>query len=110
MARRGCWMGARCPTFPGDDTTNWALTSNGFGVSCAVSTIRYAIGYKTEATGGLGNDTSGANTAIQSAHPNVAGVLRVDGGVTFLGNDTDPVVLRNLCIRDDGQVVAAPGQ
>jgi prepilin-type N-terminal cleavage/methylation domain-containing protein len=109
-ARRGCWIGARCPTFPGDDTTNWASTTNGFGLAYSVTNVRYAIGYKTEGTGALGNHTTGANTAIQSAHPNVAGVLRVDGGVTFLANDTDPVMLRNLCIRDDGQVVAAPGQ
>jgi prepilin-type N-terminal cleavage/methylation domain-containing protein len=109
MARRGCWNGARLPTFPGDDTANWALGPGGFGANYSVSTIRYAIGYKTEGPGALGNHPTGANTAIQSAHPGVAGVLRADGGVAFLPNETDPVVLRNLCIRDDGQVVAGVG-
>lgn len=108
-ARRGCWIGARLPTFPGDDTANWVLASNGFGAPYAVSTVRYAIGYKTEATGGLGNHLLWSNTAIQSAHPQGASVPRADGGTWFLLESTAPEVLRNLCIRDDGQVASFDG-
>lgn len=98
--RRGAWIGANSLGFPGDSAgTDWTG-----GAYYNLTTVRYAIGYKTQATGSGGNHFTGANTAIQSAHPGGASVLRADGGISFLSESMDRIVLRNLAIRDDGQV------
>jgi hypothetical protein len=48
------------------------------------------------------------NMPVQSVHQGVACVARCDGSVTFLADDTDWIVQRNLAIRDDGQIMSEP--
>lgn len=98
--RRGAWIGANSDGTPRDSGgTDWTS-----GAYYNLTTVRYAVGYKTQATGSGGNHYTGANTAIQSAHPGGASVLRADGGISFLSESMDRIVLRNISIRDDGQV------
>jgi hypothetical protein len=59
----------------------------------------------TQLTGGGGNFRDGLNNALHSEHPGGAEALRADGGVTFLSETTDILVLRNISIRDDGAVI-----
>ncbi|UUO06197.1 DUF1559 domain-containing protein [Blastopirellula sp. J2-11] len=98
-SRRGAWIGANSTEYPGK--TAW-----GSGIYYNISTIRYAVGFRTIASSSGGNHQTGSNTPIHSAHPGGAMVLRCDAGVSFLPDTLDWEVLRNICIRDDGNVVA----
>lgn len=69
------------------------------------TTIRYPVGSIVEVTGSGGNHRDGTNNALHSEHTGGAHVLRADGGVSFLSNQMDYSVLRNISIRDDGNVV-----
>jgi len=70
------------------------------------TTVRYAIGTTTELTAAGGNFRDGLNTALSSEHTGGAHVLRGDGGITFLSQSMDLTVLRNISIRDDGNVAS----
>ena len=94
----GVWMGAhwdvppnrhdQCNTYPGNLTT-----------------VRWPIGQKTRIDWTDGMGRYGWCKPIQSAHIGGAFVLRCDGGILFMSNSTDYVIVRNACIRDDGQIV-----
>jgi len=81
------------------------------GVPCNVypgnlTTVRWPIGQKSriDYTDGMGR--YGWCKPIQSIHVGGAFVLRCDGGVLFMSNNTDYFIVRSACIRDDGQVVS----
>jgi hypothetical protein len=104
----GAWIGAGSLGFPQNGTWNDASTEARY-YNCAA--LRYPVGTKTDAgpgTAGMQYGPGAANMPVQSAHVGVAGVARCDGSVTFLSEDTDWIVQRNLAIRDDGQVVDMP--
>jgi len=103
-SRRGAWVGAREPGAPGNG--RWASSGGSNGVFYNLTTIRYAVGYKTYAVNSGGNYYAGANNAIQSAHTGGAYVLRGDGAVSFVSASIDWTTFRNVTIRDDGQVTA----
>lgn len=103
-AEWGAWMGVGADGIPGQDGPN---TYN-FSASpwCRnMTTVRYAIGTTTQITGTGGNHRDGTNSALHSPHTGGAMVLRGDGGVAFLSNSLDMTILRNLAIRDDGNVI-----
>ncbi|EAQ82815.1 DUF1559 domain-containing protein [Blastopirellula marina] len=100
-SRRGAWIGANTVGYPGDAAgTSWSS-----GAIYNVSTIRYGVGFRTLSSGTGGNHQTGGNTPIHSAHPGGAMVVRCDAGVSFLPETMDWEVLRNICIRDDGNVL-----
>ena len=97
-SRRGFCVGVNVSGYPGDSAgTNWNS-----GTTYNITTMRYAVGFRT-ITGG--NHQTGPNSALQSAHPGGAYALRCDGGTWFLKNSIAWEILRSICIRDDGQVV-----
>ena len=104
----GAWIGAASPGWPQNGTWNDASGEARY-YNCA--TLRYPIGTKTYAgpgPAGMQYAYGGTNMPVQAAHPGVSCVARCDGSVTFLADDTDWIVQRNLAIRDDGQVVSVP--
>jgi hypothetical protein len=104
----GSWIGAASPGWPKDDFWNdFSIQARYY--NCA--TLRYSIGTKTDAgpgPAGMEYGWGATNMPVQSAHPGVACVARCDGSVTFIADDTDWIVQRNLAIRDDGQIETAP--
>ncbi|MBA2113800.1 DUF1559 domain-containing protein [Bremerella alba] len=102
-SRRGAWIGTFNRSYPGGpDDSDWTSTR---GAYYNVSTMRYGVGFRTLVSGSGGNHQTGCNTPIHSAHPGGAMVLRVDAGTNFLAETVDWTTLRNICIRDDGQVL-----
>lgn len=55
--------------------------------------------------GGRHNSQSSANTVINSYHPAGINIVNTDGSVHFLAETVEFLTLRQLCVRDDGQVV-----
>lgn len=104
----GAWIGAGSPGWPVNGAWN---DSSGEARYYNCATFRYPIGTKTDAgpgSAGMSFCSGATNMPVQSAHAGVAAVARCDGSVTFLADDTDWIVQRNLAIRDDGQVVSLP--
>jgi prepilin-type N-terminal cleavage/methylation domain-containing protein len=54
------------------------------------------------------NTTQWANERLGSAHTTGFGVAMADGSVRFLQYSLDLTTYRNLCVRDDGNVVTLP--
>ena len=69
-----------------------------------LTSIRYPIGTRTYGLPGV-SINHGANNPLVSAHPNGVMTGWTDGGVRFLTNTTDLVVLKLLATRDDGVAV-----
>jgi prepilin-type N-terminal cleavage/methylation domain-containing protein len=63
-----------------------------------VATIRYRMSKDASL---LNSHGCGANSPLQSAHPAGAHVLRADGSVPFLHEETPVAVLKRLADRDD---------
>lgn len=99
--RAGVWTGAACPFVPKQPCACWVE-------SASIVTVRHPIGTKRRVSYRDGIARYGWNTPIQSAHSGGAHVARVDGGTAFLRNSMSYDVLKWLCIRDDGRVVAVP--
>lgn len=102
---RGFWVGARTAGTPGNG--RWKSGgANGDGIFYSLASMRYKVGYKTYHNGSGGNYLAGGNNPVQSAHTGGAYVLRGDGGTSFFSDSMDWATFRNICIRDDGQVVS----
>ncbi len=101
--RWGFAMGAGSRGYPG--TSNWTSTIEN---DCHnVTTIRYAVNFKTKTNDAGGQVEYGTNNAIQSAHPGGAFVAMADGSVRFLADSVDVAkVLCLLAARNDGLAVA----
>lgn len=100
----GGWYGSvsdGSPPYNGTGTYTWS----GNPYCRNITSVRYPIGTTLELTGSGGNYHDGVNNALHSPHTGGAQVLRGDGGVGFLSNSMDVRVLRDVCIRDDGNVV-----
>jgi hypothetical protein len=69
-----------------------------------LTSIRYPIGTRTYGLPGV-SINHGANNPLVSAHPNGVMTGWVDGGVRFLTNTTDLIVLKSIATRDDGVAV-----
>ncbi|MFI4875195.1 MAG: DUF1559 domain-containing protein [Blastopirellula sp. JB062] len=97
----GCWGGPGAITAPPeiDGTYKW----DGTPWSRNTTTTRYPINTITQ---GGGNDRDGTNTAIHSEHPGGAMVLRGDASVAFAAETMNLITLRDLCVRDDGNVIS----
>lgn len=108
-ARRGFMIGVSSPGFPGEmplETSYWG--PSGGGAHYNLTSVRYAVGYRSIAAGIVAaSDGSGNNCPLTSPHTGGAHVLRADGGVSFLTNSTDWSILRNVSVRDEGQIVSA---
>lgn len=102
-AEWGCWMG--CGAHSGPPDFGGVYTWAGNPHCRNITTIRYPIGTILELTGTGGNWRSGLNNALHSFHSGGAHALRADGGVNYLSDSTDILVLRNISIRDDGEVI-----
>jgi len=103
-AEWGTWIGPGCsvaPPLPGG-TYTWSAGP----WSRNTTTMRYPVGYNIEALYGGGNYRDGTNTALHSEHTGGTHVLRGDGGISFLSSSMNWITFRNICIRDDGQVVS----
>lgn len=72
-----------------------------FNISC----ISSPVGTRDYSVPGISGNC-GPNRPIQSAHPGGAMSLFGDGSVHFLNNTTNIQTLRNLCNRNDNNVVA----
>lgn len=57
---------------------------------------------------GIGNNF-GVNNGIYSPHAGGAHVVIGDGGVHFLADNIDMLILRRVCTRDDGQIASPFG-
>ncbi len=62
-----------------------------------------------ELTGTGGNSRDGTNNTLHSEHPGGAQAARADGGVSFLSETMEIVVVRDISIRDDGGVLPGGG-
>lgn len=100
-AAYGAWLGCGALGQPNADVSGSSYTWASQPWSRNVTTVRYSVGYRTQATGAGGNDLNGENNAITSIHRGGAFVLRCDGGTKFLSDGTDFSVLTLLAIRDD---------
>ncbi|RCS54478.1 DUF1559 domain-containing protein [Bremerella cremea] len=96
----GCWIGPGATVVPPETGGTYAWSGTPW--SRNTTTVRYPVGTITE---GAGNTRDGVNTSIYSEHPGGAMVLRGDASVTFAIETMELLTLRNLCIRDDGQVI-----
>jgi prepilin-type N-terminal cleavage/methylation domain-containing protein len=103
------WMGCAPCGEPGNPKRSSTSRCNwGYGWSAGTSwyqnitSLRYPINHRTKAAG---INISESNTPIISDHPGGAHVLRCDGGVVFLSDDTSFDVLKLMAIRDDGMIV-----
>ena len=97
--RWGFTMGAGATGYPG--TSDW--TSAVQNDSHNITTLRYAINFKTKTNDAGGNVEYGTNNGLQSAHTGGAFVLRADGSVKFLSDSINLTnVLFILASRNDG--------
>lgn len=98
----GTWIGSGGQSWP--QNNSWSNVTEERYYNCAA--LRYPMGTKTDAgPGPAGMDTwSGINMPLQSAHPGVTCIGRCDGSVTFVPDETDWTVQRNLAIIDDGNL------
>ena len=103
-AEWGCWMGCGAVAGPPEAGGTYTWTANPWCRN--VTTIRYPVGMRTQLTGAGGNSRDGLNNALQSEHPGGTSVTRADGGVSFLSDNVDLIVLRNIAIRDDKSVIS----
>lgn len=88
--RADCWHG-----FPmGSTGDRWP------NLTC----VYHPINMKTSTAYGVGGNC-GPNSPIQSAHPNGAHTLFVDGSVQFLAESLNTNVLYNLANRNDGNPI-----
>ncbi|WP_437226849.1 DUF1559 domain-containing protein [Planctomicrobium sp. SH661] len=101
----GAWGGSGADTIP--PTSSGSYRWDNYPWSRNVTAIRYPVGRIDETSEDGGNHANSTNNALQSAHTGGAHVLRGDGGVSFLSNSTDFGILRNISIRDDGNVVSS---
>ncbi|MFV0444540.1 MAG: DUF1559 domain-containing protein [Planctomycetaceae bacterium] len=67
---------------------------------------RYAVNLRTRPTGGAGR--SQCNVPFRSAHPGGAQFGIGDGKVTFVSENIDLDMFRNMCDKDDGISVRIP--
>jgi len=105
-AEWGAWSGsATNGTPPGNGTGTYKWDNTPYCRN--ITSIRYPVGSTLELGGSGGNHRDGVNNALHSEHKGGAQVLRGDGGVGFLSSSMDVTVLRNICIRDDGEVVGS---
>ncbi|MCA9091471.1 MAG: DUF1559 domain-containing protein [Planctomycetaceae bacterium] len=103
-AEWGAWGGSgTMATPPTVGTGSYIWSGNPYCRN--ITSVRYPVGTTTEATGSGGNHRDGVNNALHSMHTGGAHALRGDGGVIFLSDSMDATVLRNICIRDDGNVI-----
>ncbi|MEQ8854804.1 DUF1559 domain-containing protein [Gimesia sp.] len=74
-----------------------------------VTTIAFQINAKSGQSGGntvpRSNSAYSGNTVLNSHHTGGIHMLLADGGVRFISENIDFLTLRQLCARDDGQVV-----
>ena len=108
-AEWGTWSGAAAQDAPPANTSpdssrdNYKWSANPYCRN--ITSIRYPVGTITELSGSGGNHRDGVNNALHSMHTGGAHVLRGDGGVVFLSDNMNVTVLRDICIRDDGNVI-----
>ncbi|QDV58549.1 DUF1559 domain-containing protein [Rosistilla oblonga] len=102
-AEWGAWAGSAASTTPPNNGTSYMWSANPY---CRqITSLRYPIGTTLQLSGSGGNHRDGVNNALHSMHPGGVQVARGDGGVGFLSETMEFLVLRNLCIRDDGNVI-----
>ncbi|MDA1018297.1 MAG: DUF1559 domain-containing protein [Planctomycetota bacterium] len=102
----GCWMG--CDRTGAPNPANAGAGGwNGDNRTFNLTTVRYAVGYKTySGTCSLGTCTNhGSNKPIQSAHTGGAQVCLGDGSVRFVTDNLNFTILQNLANRNDGNVI-----
>lgn len=99
------WANVGRTTF--NASTPLPLTSGGCWYPAGTTTVRYLpnafwfSGAPSAASGELSN-----NTVINSFHPGGLNILLTDGAVRFASERILVDTLRQLCVRDDGAVVA----
>lgn len=89
-----------------NSSTPFPMTSAGCWYSAGVTTVRYAPNAFFR-TGGSGPNNSALsfNTVTNSFHKGGHHILLTDGSVRFLSENVDFPTYRQLCTRDDGNVV-----
>lgn len=74
-----------------------------------VTTVAFSINAKSGQAGGntvpRSNTAYAGNTIINSHHVGGIHTLLTDGSVRFVSENIDFLTLRQLCVRDDGQVI-----
>ncbi len=102
-AEWGCWIGSGANAGPPEAGGTYRWNASPWARN--VTTVRYAVNTKTQLTGAGGNHRDGTNNSLHSEHPGGAQVARADGSVHFLAESIDLLVLRNVCVRDEGAVI-----
>jgi prepilin-type N-terminal cleavage/methylation domain-containing protein len=104
------WMGSKNGKKPTGATNvcggGCGTAGNNDGRCYNVVTARYAINLKTRPTGGAGR--SQCNVPFRSAHPGGAQFGIGDGKVTFVSENIDLVMFKNMCDKNDGNPVRIP--
>jgi len=98
----GGWAGTCSPA-------RYPATRSARHFSHGLTTVAFVPNSPTAVSGNGNFPKSGRpwynNTIINSFHPGGLMTLRADGSVPFLSDTIDMVVLRRLCVADDGQPV-----
>lgn len=85
------------------------LTKGGTFHIAGITTVAFAINAKSGQNGGMtvpkSNVAYAGNTILNSFHPGGIHVLLADGSVRFVSDNLNFLTLRQLCVRDDGQVI-----
>ena len=85
------------------------VTRTGAHHVAGVTTVAFSINAKSGQAGGStvprSNSAYSGNTILNSYHTGGIHVLLADGGVRFVSENLDFLTLRQLCVRDDGQVI-----
>lgn len=111
---RGGWAGAAMDgNYAGDSTgphtqsfSVWCPTGSGVinAYTMGITVVAYRNNSKTAP--GPASFSYSANTILNSFHPGGINVVLTDGSVRFVSDNVDFTNFQNLCVRDDGQVVA----
>lgn len=93
----------------GWNLTGDVVTKGGTQHVAGVTTVAFRINAKSGSSGGTttpkSNTAYAGNTILNSHHTGGIHVLLADGGVRFISENLDFLTLRQLCVKDDGQVL-----
>lgn len=100
----GGWRG-----WSGWSPSSDVVTETGAHHVAGVTTVAFSINAKSAQSGGntvpASNNAYSGNTILNSYHTGGIHVLLGDGAVRFVSENLDFLTLRQLCVRDDGQVI-----
>lgn len=103
----GAWHGwANASLSTWNAGTPLPLSSGGYWYAAGTTTVRNPPNaFWSSGAPGYANSAYSANTVLNSHHVGGVHAVLTDGSVRFLSENIDMNTLRQLCVRDDGQVI-----